>query len=331
MSDLENVSLTEVSAAKGGQESDFGRIGDLDDGLPADDENTTIVYEISSKRRQKERARNAKVKVSKRVKLKKTMMWILLALAIVLIVVVIILTLVYEASLTNAAVTAPKWLLWDISPGAFTGCRSLPPQLYGSFGPTELFYWNITSGQPQPITEEIAGPELAGQWTIDEIMGTPNGATLIKWAPDGKQQGVTSVECATAWGTWDLNYGWENGIIYNFTGQKFVYFGHIWRRTEQFFEIWEVADYDLKYHIDDMRAAIEGRNPNYALANDLRYLKAPNMYGHPTNPTAGIQAPPMHKCVPYYLLMCFLHLVSIVGVCVCVCVCGAGECCGQEK
>ena len=261
--------------------SSFGQL-DLDEDMPA------VHYEVSA------RKKKVKVTLSKRVKLKKTMMWILLGLAVVLIVVIIVLTLVYEASLSNAAVTVPQWLMWDISPGAFTGCRSLPPQLYGSFGPTQLFYWNITSGRPQEITEEIAG-DLAGEWTIDEIMGTPNGATLIKWAADGKQEGVTSVECATAWGTWDLNYGWENGIIFNFTGQQFVYFGHIWRRTEQFFEIWEVADTDLSYHIDDMRAAIEGRNPDYALANDLRYLKAPNMYGHPTNPAAGIQAPPAHK------------------------------------
>ena len=28
-----------------------------------------------------------------------------------------------------------------------------------------------------------------------------------RWAQNGFNQGVTSVECATAWGTWDLNYG----------------------------------------------------------------------------------------------------------------------------
>jgi hypothetical protein len=263
----------------------FGQVGRAED---LDDVDEAVKYEVAETDKRKS-------KVSKHHKLKMTLFWVLLWLSIVLLIVLVLLVVVYESGLSSAALTAPLWIAWDISPGAFTGCRTLPPQLYGSFGPTELLFWNISSGHPQPITEDIAGPELAGTWTIDEIMGTPNGATLIKWADDGKQQGVTSVECATAWGTWDLNYGWENGIIYNFTGQSFVYFGHIWRRTEQYFEIWEVADTDLSYHIDDMRAAIEGRNPDYALANDLRYLKAPMMGGHPTYPAQGIAAPPSHR------------------------------------
>ena len=96
-------------------------------------------------------------------------------------------------------------------------------------------FWNITSGKSQPITEAIAGP-LAGDWLIDEILGTPNGGTLIRsvvridsrdgshdcprielpsfawlhsWGEAGFNKGETSVECATAWGTWDLNYGYE--------------------------------------------------------------------------------------------------------------------------
>jgi hypothetical protein len=57
--------------------------------------------------------------------------------------------------------------------------RSSWSRAVGHAGPSQLFFWNISSGQPQNITTDI-NPALAGEWLIDEIIGTPNGVTLIR-------------------------------------------------------------------------------------------------------------------------------------------------------
>jgi len=143
---------------------------------PASTAVSTAPSRESGVRKPKRRSR-----LLKREKLKITFFWILLVVCVIQWLAIVGVVVSFEYALDVVSVTEPKWLAWDISPGAFVGCRSLPPQLYGSFGPTELQFWNISSGAPQPITEEIAGP-LAGDWLIDEVVGTPNGVTLIRYA-----------------------------------------------------------------------------------------------------------------------------------------------------
>ena len=145
----------------------------------------------------------------KRDKFKLTFMWILLVVDVVLVVAVLGLFLTYEETQTDAALTIPQWIAWDISPGAFVGCRSLPPQLYGSFGPTQVYNWDPKTRsdayhkqcpEGEPTNGICSTGTVAKNWTIDEVIGTPNGATILKWSPDGYNEGLSSVECATAWG-----------------------------------------------------------------------------------------------------------------------------------
>jgi hypothetical protein len=242
----------------------------------------------------------------KRDKLKLTLMWIFVMIDIVLILAIMIVVLLYEQTINNAATTEPMWLSYDVSPGVFDGCISLPPQLYGSFGPTQVYVWDPTTGQdkyykqcPEGQPDENGMCEIgtvAKNWTIDEVIGTPNGATILKWNPDGYNAGLSSVECATAWGTWDLNYGWENGIIYNFTSREFVYFGHIWKRSlgpVDYLEFWEVSASDLSYHIDELRSAIEGFYPEYD-GPGIDHWSAP-AYATEEYPTRGIPLPPKNR------------------------------------
>lgn len=85
----------------------FGQVRRTDD---LDDVDEAVKYEVTEMGKRKG-------KVSKHHKLKMTLFWVLLWLSIVLLIVLVLLVVVYESGLSSAALTAPLWIAWDISPG----------------------------------------------------------------------------------------------------------------------------------------------------------------------------------------------------------------------
>lgn len=168
----------------------------------------------------------------------------------------------------------PRNLNWGISPGAYTGGTELPPQLYGSFGPAVFYAWNQKDGPHNP----------AG--TINEIIGTPNGTTMIRWGKDSRLDGITTVECSTGWGCYDgrKDYGWEVGIIFDMTAGSDVTFLHIWKCTadedgNRKLELWETRlpeGQDVWATLNRMKDAIDGGD---AFDGEIDYFAPPAMKG----------------------------------------------------
>ena len=181
-----------------------------------------------------------------------------------------------QATSTPTAPVPPCTPLdWDISPGAFSGGAPLPPQLYGSYGPGELQRWSQSEGAHD------------SQGSINEILGAPDGVQMIRWGEGSSLDGETTVECSTGWGCFggQLDYGWENGIIFDLTPGTDVVFPHIWKLGtgddgERVLEVWEVKitpDEDADEAITQLRAYIEEESDS--IAWDVSYFSAPDMDG----------------------------------------------------
>lgn len=129
-------------------------------------------------------------------------------------------------------------LNWNVSPGAYVGGVPLPAQLYGSFGSCDLYKWEN-------------GQQTSKVGSLNEIIGTPNGTTMINWneneAPN-INSGMITVECCIGWGVYetstDYSKGWEVGAIWDMTLGSNALFIHVWERKlneagEPVLNLWE--------------------------------------------------------------------------------------------
>ena len=126
----------------------------------------------------------------------------------------------------------PYYINYDenTSPGYFIGGCPGPVQLLGTFGPGLLYSWVdlLTQGN---LSQPLA--------SLHNIFGLSNGVAMIHWDEnnlDSSLRDKYTQEMLTGWGTFPdkkiaNDYGWVNGVIFNFLDKFQVAFIHIWFRN----------------------------------------------------------------------------------------------------